>query len=249
MEDLKEALKYLADLAVRSEKTEITEIDGKTYTNRQLYRYGTRNKASALNTATLTSLVEYIAECYSEFPVGKMILHVKSPKMVTLESSLDAERERETLMVASAQTSEFHFDEWYDQERFMIEAQANFVKTADLELLLKAAGNIDKKNELAYSDDGVSQVASMTVGVATKADVIVPNPVRLTPFRTFQEVAQPSSDFVFRIGNGEKPTFKLVEAENGIWKNEAIESIKQFLRGQLSEKAPEELRGRIVIIG
>lgn len=131
----------------------------------------------------------------------------------------------------------------------MIETQANFVKTADLELLLKAAGNIDKKNELAYSDDGVSQVASMTVGVATKADVIVPNPVRLTPFRTFQEVAQPSSDFVFRIGNGEKPTFKLVEAENGIWKNDAIESIKQFLRDQLSEKAPEELRGRIVIIG
>ena len=111
----------------------------------------------------------------------------------------------------------------------MIDLQANFQKNEDLELLLKAAGNIEKKNNQSYSDDGVSQVATMTVGVAQKADVIVPNPVKLIPHRTFQEVEQPASQFVFRIGDNEVPTFMIVEAQNQIWKNEAVKNIKNFL--------------------
>ena len=85
----------------------------------------------------------------------------------------------------------------------------------------------------------------MTVGVAAKADAIVPNPVQLRPYRTFQEVDQPASKFVFRVGNQEVPTFKLVEAENSIWKNQAIENVKRFLRDAL----PEEFRRTIPIIG
>lgn len=248
MEGLKEALKYLADMGANSEKTEVIEICGKTYANRKLERYDTSKKACAMKTKTLSSLVEYMERCSSEFPERQMIVHVEDPKTVVLKSGLDAERERESLMIVSAETSEFRFDSWYDQERFMIELQANFQKTDDLELILKAAGNIDKKNSQAYSDDGISQVATMTVGVATKADVIVPNPVRLTPYRTFQEIEQPSSDFVFRIGNENEPTFKLVEAQNGIWKNEAIERIKSYIRIAL-EKFPDDLREQIIVIG
>lgn len=118
----------------------------------------------------------------------------------------------------------------------------------DLELLLKAAGNIEKKNNQSYSDDGVSQVATMTVGVAQKADVIVPNPVKLIPYRTFQEVEQPASQFVFRIGDNEVPTFMIVEAQNQIWKNEAVENIKNFFIAALRDM-PQDIRERIAIIG
>ena len=96
-----------------------------------------------------------------------------------------------------------------------------------------------------FTDDGVTQVATINVGVAVKADALVPNPVELIPFRTFQEVDQPASKFVFRVGNQEVPTFKLVEAENSIWKNQAIENVKRFLRDAL----PEEFRRTIPIIG
>ena len=130
----------------------------------------------------------------------------------------------------------------------MIDLQANFQKNEDLELLLKAAGNIEKKNNQSYSDDGVSQVATMTVGVAQKADVIVPNPVKLIPYRTFQEVEQPASQFVFRIGDNEMPTFMIVEAQNQIWKNEAVENIKEFLITNLASM-PQDIRNRISIIG
>ena len=89
----------------------------------------------------------------------------------------------------------------------------------------------------------------MTVGVAAKKDVIVPNPVELVPYRTFQEISQPASRFVFRIGDGDAPCFKIVEAEGGIWKHEAIRSIKEYLVKELYAKLDEDRLSRLVIIG
>ena len=89
----------------------------------------------------------------------------------------------------------------------------------------------------------------MTVGVATKAAAIVPNPVELIPYRTFQEVGQPASKFVFRIGeNNDIPIFKLIEAEGGIWKNEAVSNIKRYLTEALMDM-PKAISSRITIIG
>lgn len=247
MDITRDALKYVAELGVSSEKTEVLEINGKTYANRSLHRYDTVPKADPISASSLTALVDYIRDCNTEFRSG-MIIHIVSPTRVQLMSELDAEREREVLFASTAEVSKFRFDDWYDQERMMIELQANFAENGELALVLNAVGNIEKKNEQSYSDDGRSQVATMTVGVAQKADVIVPNPVELVPYRTFQEVDQPASKFVLRIGDRGEPQFKLVEAENGIWKNKAILNIKNFLSEKLSGM-PEELQDKITIIG
>ena len=187
---IREALQYVAGLARENEKTEVIEICGKTYANKDLRRYDKSEKADAIETHSLTSMVDYIGSCSQEFPEGRdMIIHIMGPKRVRLMSSLDAERNRECLIEVGAVTSEFQFGHWYDQEKFMIEIQANFEPSPDLELIMKVAGNVERKNKQSYSDDGVSQVATMTVGVAAKADVIVPNPVTLIPYRTFQELS------------------------------------------------------------
>ena len=246
MEGLKEALKYVSDLARENEKTEVLEICGKTYANRDLTRYDQEKKARAIEASTLSAMVDYIENLNEEFPKGrKMILHIVAPETVQLVSSLDGEREREILFFSKAVVSGFRFGQWYDQEDFMIAAQSNFMSNLDMIAVMQMAGNIDKKNNQSYSDDGVSQVATITVGVAAKADALVPNPVELIPYRTFQEVAQPASKFVFRIGDKEVPAFKLVEAAGGIWKNEAIANIKQYFRDHI----PDALKDRIVIIG
>lgn len=130
----------------------------------------------------------------------------------------------------------------------MIALQSNFQMTPDLEAIMKFAGNVERKNEQTYSDDGRTQVATMNVGVASKADVIVPNPVELIPFRTFQEVKQPRSQFVFRISDKGVPAFKIVEAEGGIWKNEAVRNIKEYFENELGD-APKEILEHITIIG
>lgn len=247
MESMKEAMEYMVNLGKKADTPQVLEICGKTYGNRELVRYGKAEKARPISARTLSSLSDYIENCSGEFP-DNMIIHIVSPKEVRLMSALDKERERETLFVAEAEVSEFRFDSWYDQERFMIELQSNFQENEDLKLVMKLAGNVEQKNNQSYSDDGVTQVATMTVGAASKADVVVPNPVELIPHRTFQEVEQPSSKFVFRIGSGEQPSFKLIEAEGGIWRNEAVANIKDYLFKML-EEMPEEIRDRVVIIG
>ena len=88
----------------------------------------------------------------------------------------------------------------------------------------------------------------MSTGVASKSDVIVPNPVCLAPYRTFQEIAQPYSNFVFRMADKQVPAFSLIEAEGGVWKNEAVDRIKKYFYSELA-KLPEDLQSRIVIIG
>ena len=230
---IREALQYVAGLAAQNEKTEVLEICGKTYANKSLTRYDEAEKAAPLMAYSLTALVDYIRARSVEFPSGlDMIIHINGPKNVRLISGLDKERKRESLFEVTVHVSEFDFGKWYDQERFMIDLQANF----------------EKKNNQSYSDDGVSQVATMTVGVAQKADVIVPNPVKLIPYRTFQEVEQPASQFVFRIGDNEVPTFMIVEAQNQIWKNEAVKNIKNFFISALQDM-PQDIRERIAIIG
>lgn len=249
LEGLKEALEHVEGLARENEKTEVIEICGRTYANKNLKRYDNADKAKALEASSLTALIDYIGACYREFPKDTdMIIHIVDPKRVRLISALDAERTRECLFEVTAEVNEFRFGKWYDQEAFMIELQANFQPSEDLILVKKMAGNVERKNDKSYADDGISQVATMTVGAAAKADVIVPNPVTLIPFRTFQEVAQPASAFVFRVGDKEEPTFMLQEAQNGIWKNEAVANIKSYLEEALTDM-PDVISDRITIIG
>lgn len=247
MELSRDALKFIADLGVGAEKTEVLEINGKTYANRSLTRYDKMPKAERLKASTLSSLMDYIENCSQEF-LGRMIIHIVSPTQVRLVSELDKEREREALFEVNAEISGFAFDRWYDQERFIIELQASFQETDDLKAVMKLAGNVVKKNEQNYTDDGMGQVATMTTGVASKSNVIVPNPVELIPYRTFREVGQPASKFVFRMGDKEVPAFEIVEAEGNIWKNEAVENIKEYFYTRLSS-LPEDISGKILVIG
>ena len=96
---------------------------------------------------------------------------------------------------------------------------------------MQVAGNIKSGTTANYSDDGVSQKTTIKTGV------IVPNPVKLRPYRTFAEIEQPESSYVFRIKDGDRgPTFKLVEADGGLWKNAVMKKIKEYLEFELSEE-------------
>ena len=202
-------------------------------------------RLSAIEATTLTAMIDYIKNCKDELRES-MVIHVVNPTTVKLYSGLTKERDREHMFKSNAIVPKFSFDNWYDQERFIIELQADFEVTADLEAILKVAGNVEAKTTANYGDDGVSQKTTIKQGIASKADVLVPNPVSLVPYRTFLEVKQPASEFVFRIrDNGGEPIFKIVEAEGGLWRNEAMNNIKQYLIENLQDNPVYE---RITII-
>ena len=179
LEGLKDALEHVEDLARENEKTEVVEICGHTYANKALRRYDTANYAEPVKATTLSALADYIVNCREEFTEGRrMIVHVVSPTKVRLMSALDGERKREVLFETDAQVSGFHFDQWYDQESFMISLQANFAKTADLDAVLLLAGNIERKNEQTYSDN----YHDCGCGGQGRCDRTKPGPVKTLPY-------------------------------------------------------------------
>lgn len=240
MDSLKEALEYLVSLAPPTvQEIELRDGSKDMFSDKPLYRYSPHlPKAKALKTRTLTSLVDYI-KANIDTMSDKMIVSILSPTRVELLSSLDSERERETLMVVEAELPEFHFDSYLDKEKFIIGLQSKFVddSTTDKALILKFAGTVESGTVAEYGDDGVTQKATVKTGIATKSDALVPNPVTLKPYRTFLEVHQPQSAFIFRMRQSKYDGVEcgLFEADGGAWKIDAMQTIKYYLQAELKE--------------
>ncbi len=58
-------------------------------------------------------------------------------------------------------------------------------------------------------------------------------------YRTFREIQQPKSKFLFRLKQSETnlPTFAFFEADGGAWKLQAVEDIARYLRTKLPAEA------------
>jgi hypothetical protein len=124
-----------------------------------------------------------------------------------------------------------------DLEAFIIQLQAKFVQDANSEAILKLVSNIKDENVTTNQDDGFSQMVTVRQGPAMVSEVKVPNPVTLRPFRTFQEVEQPESPFIFRLRGGQgDPTAALFEADGGQWKLVAIQTVADYLIEALGDK-------------
>lgn len=227
---IKEALEYIVGLKTPV----ITEIDGNTYSDKPLNRISYVPYAKTIGMKTLTSLVEYIKANIDSMS-ERMIVHVISPTEVHLYSSLDADRKREYLVEVNAELPDFRFGSFIDHENFVIALQSKFVPNEDRDLVLKFAGTVEDGMVAEYGDDGVTQKATIKTGVASKADAVVPNPVNLIPYRTFLEVQQPASDFIFRMKSSCGVQCAIFEADGGAWKNEAMSRIKNYLALELSE--------------
>lgn len=129
---------------------------------------------------------------------------------------------------------EIRYSSFLDQEQMNISLQSQFEETKDRNILLKVIGNLKEEAVRNASDDGVSQAVTIKTGVASVGDVKVPNPVGLAPYRTFNEVTQPTSSFVFRMREGMQSA--IFEADGGAWELEAMNNIKNFLTKNLEEQ-------------
>lgn len=230
---IKEALQYVVNLG----KTETIEIEGRVYSTSQIMPVK-QPETVPLCISTLNSLVQYIKTDFDKValnPKNPLVIHVVSPTLVKAFTPFYGEfKQRDLLLEVSPVLPTLRFGEYKSQEQFVIEMQSKFVDTQDKPLLLQLAGNLKDEMIRTMEDDGVSQVATVKAGVAKVADVVVPNPVTLAPYRTFLEVDQPASKFIFRIKEGGQ--LALFEADGGAWQYEAISNIKKYLENEVSSR-------------
>ena len=228
----RDALQYVVGLKT----AEVLDINGGKYVDKDVHRVDKELRASAIQMNTLTSLVDYLKAGVDSM-ADKMLVQVVSPMKVRVLSMLDADRKREELVDVETMIPDFEYGRYMGNERFIIALQSKFIANDDRALLLQFAGTVKDESIAQYGDDGVTQKATIKTGITSVGDAVVPNPVKLRPFRTFIEVEQPESAFVFRMrqAEGHGVECAIFEADGGAWKNAAMKSIKEYLQYELAE--------------
>ncbi|MDH6371791.1 hypothetical protein M2444_003590 [Paenibacillus sp. PastF-3] len=233
---LKEAFQYIVGLGNKEIKT----VGEQTYAtgNLELVAEAT---TTTLKVRNLSGIVEYIQNDYDSQP--PVLIHIESPTEVRVLSTFNRDKRRNILVQAEALLPTIPFKNFISVEEFIILLQSCFVQSVDRDTLLKVVGNIKEDNVKTTGDDGISQSVTAKTGITAVADVKLPNPVTLKPFRTFVEISQPTCSFVFRMQDG--PRAALFEADGGAWKLQAMADIKEYLTKSLEQEIKSE---RVVII-
>ncbi|MBE1304534.1 hypothetical protein G4W71_10925 [Clostridium botulinum] len=226
----KEALEYLVNLGEKRDP--IIQLDQGTFSTKGLDRVA-GPLADTLTVSTLTGLVDYIKTNTDKLQ-SELLIQVKSHDDVRLYSPLNEDKEREMYIKAVAiLPNNIYYDRFMGTEEFNIMLQSSFVDVGDKEVLLKYTGLVRDEAVKDTGDDGVSQAVTIKTGVASVGQAVVPNPVELAPYRTFPEIEQPLSKFIFRMQQG--PKAAIFEADGGAWRNEAMRRIKAYLEEELKE--------------
>ena len=228
----KEAIQHIQNTAIQPDKRVVHEDDRTFIVGNDGYGQEiTRRKTAKITLNTLTSMVDFIKNIdFSD--ERKLYLKIDGPREVYLISSLQDDNSRDILTTVEAILPSIQFDNFKDAEILVIELQAKFMPTDDRETVLQVLGNLKEENVKNLGDDGVSQQVVIKQGVASASNVKVPNPVVLAPFRTFHEVKQPASPFIFRMREGGQGA--LFEADGQGWKLSAIQNIKAFFEKELA---------------
>jgi hypothetical protein len=227
---IKQALEYLVSL----KNNQLVEIDGKHYSTEKLNYIppvlDQTPTVSPISISTLTGLVDYI-KGKVDFLDKTLVVHIVSPTQVNVYSELKKDATRDSFISCKAWTPQITYERFLDVENFNIMIQSCFLQNEHSAAILKVVGNIVEENVNTIKDDGVSQSVIGKAGIAKIAEIPVPNPVVLCPFRTFAEVEQPESKFIFRMQSG--PKAAIFEADGGIWRIYAMQNVKAYLTEKL----------------
>lgn len=225
---LKECIEKLLSLA----EVKPIRVNNLDYVDRPLHIV-TEPCLAGVSLLTLTGLVDLIQCHLDALKTDDWVLHVTNHAEVSLlHRSTDAYGRR--VRLASVKLDDgtpFPFGRFINREEFVIGLQSQFVQNGDKQVVVKLCSNLEASTVAMAEDDGVSQRTTVKQGVTLKETVTVKGRVSLRPYRTFREIEQPASEFIFRLRSkdGAVPECALFEADGGKWKLDAVLAIKTWL--------------------
>lgn len=231
MDITSETIKSIIELAAGKQ----IDMSDTKYTTRPIYRCY-EPIAKPLKGFSLAAVVDYLKG--NPDALASCLIEVNS-RYVCITSPLNSDQERSLYFISEPQLPYIPFGDFIDVESFKIILMSNFVQDDNTKALLKFLASICEESKGTLTDDGISQTMSVRKGVATLDIAPVPNPVTLRPYRTFYDIEQPASAFVFRMKEG--PRAALFEADGGAWKGKEVESIKKYLQDKLVDASGELL--------
>lgn len=236
-------LKAFAEYLQSMKENKTYEINGEVYSDNNLIRVPKHvERPMLLELTSLDSVVQLVKAELTKVAATPLFVQVVSPRKVSVFSTLDEVKERDSLYRAVCDGPDFRTG-WRSQEEAIIELRSNFIPDDDVDYLLNLLGRISKESEVMTEDNGVSQTVSARNGIALRSYEPVRPRVCMAPFRTFLEVDQPHSEFILRLD--EKARVGLFEADGGHWKLEAKANIKAYFEAELAKEIAD---GKVVVM-
>ena len=181
-----------------------------------------------LESFSLRSIVDHVKNTEE-----KLVIDIESYNKVTLRSLPYGDfKNRDIIIKSKALLPEIITERYQEQEDFIVNLLSRFKENEGRDYALSIASHMVEGKEVNVSDDGISQQVTVNQGVsALKVEEVNPY-LKLIPYRTFQDVEQPSSLFLIRMQSG--PRIALFEADGGAWKYEAIKNIAEYFEKELA---------------
>lgn len=239
-----ETLEKLLTLA----EVEEIEHEKRTYTSRPVHAIIPPERKT-LNVSTLRGLVDLYAANLDGMKEAEVLVHVASSTLVQIIAK-DTDDWGRLRVYASASypdsLTKFSYGTFLDPERFIIAAHICFQRVKveaddgamcrDLDYILKIASAITAGKERTDTDSGIAQTVQMKAGVTLKSEETLRGRVNLAPYRTFSEIDQVLSEFVFRAhGDENGAQLALFEADGGRWRLAAVAAIVEWLKGKFDD--------------
>ena len=117
-------------------------------------------------------------------------------------------------------------------EEMQIALRTRFQETPDAIYAMKLLSDISTGSKVTFNNNGIATSVTAQKGVALQTNEAIRPIVTLRPYRTFQEVEQPESIFLIRVN---ERGISFTEADGGMWKLKARQTVKAFLEEQLAD--------------
>lgn len=241
---LKEAIEKIVELSkpfvVKGEKGEIfTNVDlceCKSDLDLQ-YIHEVRSIDALLNLIKNEAIIKY--------PDRKIFVEIQSFNSILCYLDVVDEDRNERVELYEAQEIDVAGvpSGWIDYQSAMIKLKAQFQDTSDKDYLINLLSKIDIEQGVHTEDNGMSQSVTVRKGIAAKGIENVKSICNLKPYRTFMEVEQPSSDFLIRINDHQEISF--IEADGGMWKLAAKQTIKAYIENALKDYITD---GKVIVM-
>ncbi|MCR5621380.1 MAG: hypothetical protein K6G18_05945 [Treponema sp.] len=216
------------------------KVGGLEYSAASLRPVLNEPEAAGLEVFSLDSLCEFYNKGLADEPKEELSAVVTGPACVSLMGGLAGMLRKRSCFVKATigGVKEFSFGRFLDQESFAIEFRSLMQPKDgdDSAYVLSYTGRLRGGTTVTTEDDGITQTGTVSRGVSGKLldkETVKPI-VRLSPYRTFRELEQPESEFLFRVkldGDG-GPKAALFEADGGAWRLEAMRRIKEYIAGK-----------------
>lgn len=246
-------LKEFAEYINHLKDAKVITVDGKAYCTEKLEEVvPNKYRLSMMQVHSLDAVVQIIRQegdrIIDRVRYAPLFISVDTPSRVSVFSSFDERMTREEIVCSIYDGPVFEAGRWMTPEEAVIKLRSMFAVASGAEedgisYLLEALSNIDFQQGTTTSDNGVSQSVEMRKGIMVKSMEKIKPIVTLAPFRTFSEVPQPASEFLFRLDDN--MNIGLFEADGGAWKLKAKDYIAHYFEGELEQEITD---GKVVVM-